>query len=398
VSRTIAQRESDNQYMFFRILQIIVIFGVWVYYNSLLLKATDQDITTVFINYAMIHTGMMCGYLIGSFVFSKMGYLNSYRFSIAIRVIALMLGYVTLGNIAQTYPLITLIFGLGNGWFWVNINNYSQSQLRGQMRSRMLSVVTGLELLLEVVCTLIIGYLVAQNGYSILFIFGSAVWFIGLLYPWKYNLKPREKLGWSDISRIIHRTGFKRWAFVILIDSITGNLREIVFLILPFLFIDDDFGVGIFYAIVGTAAAVFALLHRNDDVKRKVKIGYVGAFIIAAANFILLAFWGLPALLIRSLIQRAGYSMYVPINADLELRNGELFLGDFLQESTNELVVIRELMLFVGRVASQVLVLGLIFVVGVPTVPLLMFLVLLTSFREVIMLTAQLWLRRVLKR
>lgn len=384
--------------MFFRTLQIIVIFGVWIYYNSLLLKSTNQDITTVFINYAMIHTGMMCGYLISSFTFSKLGYLHSYRISIAIRLLALVLALITLDGIAQTYPFITLIFGLGNGWFWVNINNYNQSQLRGRLRSRFLSVIVGLELLLEVLCTLVMGFLVSQAGYSVLFIFGILVWTFGLFYPWTQNMKPKEKMGWGDISRIIHRTGFKRWSFVVLVDSVTGNLREIVFLILPFLFIEDEFGVGLFYAVIGVAAAVFALLHRNDALHRKIRIGYIGAFITAAANFILLLFWGLPALLIRSLIQRAGYSMYVPVNADLELRNGELFLGDFLQESTNELVVIRELLLFAGRVASQILVLSLIFIVGVPTVPLLMFLVFITSFREVMMLAAQLWLRRVLKR
>lgn len=384
--------------MFFRIIQMLVIFGVWVYYNSLLLKSSGQDITTVFINYAMIHLGMICGYLIGSFVFSKMGYLNSYRFSIAVRIVALALALITLPKIAQTYPLVTLIFGFGNGWFWVNVNNYSQSQLHGKLRSMLFSVLTGIELLLEVLCTLIVGFLITQTGYSILFILGIAVWSIGLFYPWKQNLKPREKLGWSDISRIIHRTGFKRWSAVILMDSITGNIREIVFLILPFLFIEDEFGIGLFYAAVGVAAAVFALLHRNDDLHRKLRIGYMGAGIIAAANLILLAFWGLPALLIRSLIQRAGHSMYVPVYADMEFRNGEIFLGDFLQESTNELVVIRELMLFAGRVVSQALVLSLIFIFQVPTIPLLMFLVLLTSFREIMMLTAQLWLRNVLKR
>lgn len=354
----------------------------WSYYVYLLLRATNNDFGQVFINFGTIAIGQLLGFLVSAVYLNKIGYLGTFRIHNFILLIVTVLTLLTLPNIIEVHAVLGLLRGVGNGFFWLGNNVYSLREILGNMRGRMISILSSGGTLLNIVLPILTGAIIVGMGYQWVFIISSAVYLIGVIYPWRGNKFPRDVFKPSEIKNFSKRKWFKTWSVFTVIHEITGDQRNMIMIMLPFLFIRDEFGVGVFTSVIGFFAAVFIFVHRNDDLLKRIRMGFTGSVIVDITTLILSFVWTLPALVFRSILATLGFGLYTPVESDLNYRVREQLLGSFNQESAIEMQVYVEILLTVARVINLVFFLVLFYVLRVDALVLIQVLLFVGSTRE----------------
>lgn len=375
-------QEIRHQFYFFQLVFSVTNIIGWSYYVFLLLRATNNDFGQVFINFGSVAIGQLLGFILAAMYLNKVGYLGIFRINSLVMLVVTLLTLVTLPNILEVHIALGLLRGVGNGFFWLANNVYSLREILGNLRGRMISILSSAGTLLNIVLPILTGAIIVGMGYAWVFLISSAVYFIGVIYPWRSNKYPRDVFKPSEIKNFSKRKWFKTWSIFTVVYEIVGDQRNMIIIMLPFLFIGDEFGVGIFTSIVGFFSAVFIFVHRNDDLVRRIRMGFTGSGIVVIVTFILSIIWTLPALIFRSILATLGFGLFSPVETDLNYRVREQLLGSFNQESAIEMQVYVETLLTIGRVINLVFFMVLFYVIRVDALSLLQILLLVGSARE----------------
>lgn len=372
---------------------------VWSYYTILLLKASNNYIPLIFIAYGVLHAGGMLGFVLGGIFFNKLGYLNSFRLSNGILLLTALLCFLTLPFILDVALPLMVLRGIGMGLFWNGVHLYNIRELNMEDRSRFIGLLYSLASILTIALPVLAGALITfSGGYEWIFLLGSAIYLVGTIYPWTYNKVPRDTLTVIELRDISNRRGFKRWALSTFAEEVLLNQRVTVLTMLPFLFIGNEFGVGVLGSAIGLMSALVSFIHRNDDLKRKVHFGYIGATIVTACSSLLAIFWGLPLLILRELVSKLGFAFYEPVAANLHYHIKELFLGDFKEQFAIELQEYAEFFLFLGRMFNLLLFTIIFFVFQFDALVVIRVIFAVSIIREFFFFTLNLRIAESLKR
>lgn len=344
--------EINNQYVFFHLIHTLTGLLVWSYYGILLMRNAEtpiEGVPLVIQYFGMFYLGLALGFFVCGRILPALGYKGVYRLANGMHVLITLGSLILLPNILSVFMFISVLHGTARGIFWNATHMYNTNEIHGQERSRWVNLLYSLDIVLGVVIPVLAGAMISSYGYELVFLLGVAIYLIGLFYPWKFNLTPKDKLHVQDFVSLTHRKGFKRWSALRFFEGLLGNLRVMVFSVLPFLFIGDEFGVGALTSAVGLLGAFIVFMRRNSSMESSINLGFIGATIVTISTTALLLIWSLPILVIRSLVAKLGFSLYNPVAKDLNYRLRELVLGDFRGEYSSELQQYAELYLVFAR-------------------------------------------------
>ncbi len=392
------KNEFVNEFLFFRIGMDISDLVTWSYYIILILRTSGNDVSIVFLNQGILYMGLLLGFLIAGLFIDKIGFLKIYRFANFGLFLVTIITLITLPHILEVHLAMAALRGFGKGLFWATNNVYIQKEVHGASRSRLLSLITSISQLLQVILPVLLGAYIVDRGYEGIFVMGSVIYLAAALYPWQYNKIPRSKFTFAEIKRFSRKRGFKRLTGLMFLNEFMGNQQAMAMAAIPFLFIGDEFGVGVLSSILALIGALVAYKSKDDKESRKLKLGYASGWIIDIANIVFTIIWTLPMMVIRGVILQFASALYLPPKMDIEYRNRESLLGDFTQESAVEVMVYTEVILFLARMANLVIAIVLFFVLEVDQMNVLKAIFAFTAIREVITLFLHKKLSGVLRR
>lgn len=356
----------------------------WSYYVFLLLRSSSNDFGLVFINFGSVAIGQLLGYFVGAVYLNKIGYLGIFRIHNVILFVVAILTLLTLPHILEVHVVIGLMRGIGNGFFWLGSGVYSLREILGSTRGKIISILNSGATLLSIVLPVLTGAIIVSMGYEWIFLISSAIYFIGIIYPWRGTKFPRDVFKPSEISNFSKRKWFKTWSIFVVLYEISGDQRNMIIMMLPFIFIGNEFGVGVFTSVIGFFSAVFIFVHRNDDIVKRIRMGYLGSSIVDIATIILTLVWSLPALVFRSITATLGFGLFTPVESDLNYRLREQLLGTFNQESAIEMQVYVEVLLTLARVLNLIFFLVVFYILNVNALVLIQVLLAVGAVRELI--------------
>lgn len=383
-STQIQAQEVRYQFYFFQLVFNVTSIVAWSYYTFLILRQTNNDFGQVFINFGAVAIGQLLGFFIAAVYLNKIGYLGVFRLHNLILLVTSLVTLATLPNILEVHVILGLLRGLGNGFFWLGNNVYSLREILGSMRGRMISVLTSGVTLLGIVLPILTGAIIIEAGYAWVFAISSAVYLIGVIYPWHENKYPRDIFRPNEIKNFSRRKWFKTWSLFTISYEVITDQRNMIMIMLPFVFIGNEFGVGIFTSLVGFFSAVFIFIHRNDDITKRIRMGFLGSTIVGVVTLILGFIWSLPALIFRSVVATLGFGLYTPVESDLNYRMREQLLGSFNQESAIEMQVYVETLLTIARVLNLTFFIVMFYVIKVDALALIQLLLIVGALREVV--------------
>jgi MFS family permease len=377
-------QELSHQFYFFQIVFTVTGIICWSYYVYLLIRSSNGDYGVAFLNFGLVAIGQLLGFILSALFLGKLGYLKIFRLHNFLMLLVTLLTFLTLPSIMSVYLALAVLRGFGYGFFWMANNVYTQREVFGLQRGRLISMLNGGGAVLAIVLPILAGAAIVSVGYTWIFLISATVYFVGIIYPWKYNRVPRDVFRPSEIKNFSQKRGFKRWSIFTVCLEVLTDQRNSIMSILPFVFIGNEFDIGILTSVLGLLAAMLVFVHRNDEIKRKVHLGYWGAAIVDSFTIGLSLIWNLPALVIRSIAANFGFAYYSPVEGELAYRLKEVMLGDFNQESANEMQVYVETLYTIARIFNLVLIIVLLYVLKLNAVSLMQFLLFIGASREII--------------
>jgi MFS family permease len=293
------------------------------------------------------------GIVLGSFTFDRVGYLRLFRLSFLLNAAAAFIFFLYLDNIAEVFVALAVVRGIPEGLYWAGHHAFYLKEVRGSARGSFLNIMTSIILLLSIIVPVLSGALISlRNDYDLIFILASAIYLLAAFFPWKYNKIPRSKLTMAEIIRITKLPKFSWIGQMSIFQSMVAAIFTVIFSIIPFILIRDEFGVGAFISIIAFFSAIFTFAERNMKEKIKTTIGMFGYILYAIFTVFFAVVWTIPALGIRSIAVIFSDGISTPVLDDINIRNKEKFLGDFKNESTLELNLVIETIFMITRVIT----------------------------------------------
>lgn len=392
-----SRRKLDSEFVFYNLINVIADLVVWSYFSILLLRESNNNFSIVVFATLFEVTGVQIGFTISSFCAAKVGYLRMYRFSNFLQAGITMLSIGLLPHILYVYGVITLLRGFAAGLYWETNHLLALGELSETNRSKAVSISSSLSDILNIVFPVLIGAILTVSGYEIVFMIGAAIYVVAAIYPWENNQKTQDNISWRDVKQVLHRRGMGSWAVIIGFEGFVSTMRGLVLAILPFVFIGQEFGVGLLTSGVALFGALFVLKHRNDSLRTKWRMGMIGSAIVLVSNIFLFIFWNLPFLVIRLLLSKLGFSLFIPAQTELTYYNKQLILGEFLHQDGNEVTLITESILFLGKLLGIAVFIFLFFVLNLEQLLVLQIMFAITIVREPLELPMLKWMQNKLK-
>jgi len=391
-------KENTNQYLFFRLLYDVADFVTWAYYIILLLRASNNSISLIVINHAIVYAGIMIGYVLGSAILGRMGYLANYRIANLLLLLTCILTVLTLPHILEVNLMLALVRGMGRGCFLVAHHMFYMHEIHGTNRSRLLNLLVSTNYIFGIVFPFIVGGAISAYGYEWIFLIGVGLYGFGILIPWKYNKVPRNNFDMAELRQLTRRRGFKRWSGLIMFSEFTGNIKAISLAVIPFILLGSEFEVGLLASGLAIVAAAMTFAHRNDKFRHKIRLGYLGGLMIGISNLILGVVWSIPTLVLRGLGVNVGHAFYSPAMEELNYKNRESVLSNFIEQSTIEVNLYVEVLLFISRLIAGVVMMVALFVFEINSIVLLQGFILISAFSELLHLWLNNWVNQILRR
>lgn len=353
------------QYSVYKAVNTTINLLVWGYYFILLYKRTNS-IEFLLADYLIFILTLYIGFVVTSFFLDRLGYLRVYRIIFASNAMLLIFILLSLNQFENFFILIALIRGLIHGAYWTVDDSITLNDTRGDARSKFLSGIQSLELLLGIVVPVLGGALISFTGnYEATFILGAAVAIAGIYMPFTFNKKGESSLTSKEINKILKHKAAPAYFFIAFLEGGSGILQDVTFKIIPFILIGEEFGVGVLMSIVGFAAVILAWVDRGFSEKLKIQLGYIGyvAFTISTMAFAII--WTIPALVIRSLILSFTNSVGMPARIQLDYKTREKILGINTSSSTLEFNLLTNTAYLFARIFFLSLTLILFSIIGV---------------------------------
>ena len=345
-------KQVVNQLFIYKITGVLVGLIVWAYYYILLYKKTGS-IQVLLLDFLIFMLAQFLGFLIFSFFVDKIGYLKSFRVSSIAHALTLGLILLFLNRLPELYVIFAVLRGISIGVYWPIDHSIYLKDLHGSERGKILSLIQSFILLLKIIIPALAGALISYSGnYNYTFVLGIALCVGSVFIPFSYNKKTRSKITSKEIVRILNMQNIGLYSLISIFKGAINSMIIILFMIIPYILIGEEFGVGTLYSFVGFLAAIIAWINSNSSFNVRLRLGYLGASINAVFTLFLSIVWTIPALVIRSFAMAFTQSVSVPIKDELDYRIKEKILKEFQNESAIEMNIIVETFYLIGRIIA----------------------------------------------
>lgn len=339
-----------SQFITFKTVMILTNLIVWSYYYILLFEETGSFSILLLENLIYL-IGLGIGFFICTFFIDRTGYLASFKFSAILQAISMLLILAYIHDLATLFPLFAVIRGLGHGWYWPIEHLFNLKELHGAGRGRLISLMESLNLMLQIVVPILAGALISfTNGYQMTFAVGGIIYLATLFLPFDYNQKSNSRISSKEITAILKMKNFIPFALLSFLMAGSMSLFNVMWLIIPYLLLKEEFSVGVLGSIVGLIAALTAWMDSKFSFKTRLNLGYFGFVIYTVFTFLMGLMWSIPFLVFRSMAVAFTNSVGTPARADLDYRIREKILKDYKNESALEMNMIVEIIYTLARI------------------------------------------------
>lgn len=346
------QKQLQLQYLSFRITQGASDLFVYAFYSILLYRQTGSLIT-VFNDKLIYHVALFIGYVLGSFVIDRIGYLKAYKYSMISMGIALTLVVLNISNLQAVYVLLAIVWGIPRGAIWSIHNSFALKEIHKSKRAELINIRNGIIVALGVVIPALAGFIITEfGGYKAVFSIGALLYFLTALIPWSYNKVPRSKLTSKEIIQITKRRHFPFLIFELFFSDFVYTFHWIFAFIVPFLILGDELSVGLFFSIVGIIEVFVLITKRKVNLNKKIQSGFLFFIPSSFINLFFVIVWTPLSLAIRNIFVHFSEAIGFSIWEDLDYRCRELLLGKSARESTLELNLLIETAFLFSRTLS----------------------------------------------
>ncbi len=349
--------ELTFQYYYFRISFLIVDIIINSFYSILIFKTFNSP-TNIFIDALILLISMWVGVIIGSFLIGYFGYITLFKISFFF----LFLSSLFIALFINQFELLFIPFavsrGFARGLFWSNHNIFILKELNLSKRNRALSNIFSLNSVFSIVFPVLLGATISfQGNYQLVFILGAIISLMIIIPRFKYNKIIRNEIKLSEFKKVIKHKWFFKYA--VLVGMYQGIDAAMIssFLFIPYIFINQEFGFGIFIAVFNLVGAFLAFFFRNIKIEKSKRIGFLGLLFNLTGNILLSFNWSLTGLIVRNILVTLGNSTSKPLDAKLDLGIRYKLIGNEVNNIGIETNLILENIFTVGRIISLTLIL-----------------------------------------
>lgn len=338
-----------HEYFSNKIVHGISNIVIWSYYYILLYNQTGS-LLVLFQEALFCYIGTWIGYVMGTIVLDRFGYLKSYKTIAVFHILLYLAIIIFINQLAFYYIIFALLRGFTSGLYWPTDHAYSLREMQGSRRGQIINITIGLSQLLHIILPVLVGaFLTYTKAYEGIFIIGIILYTTLLLFPFTYNKKIRSKISSQEITDIIKTPYFKYFFISKFLQGGFMGLFMVFFSIIPYLLIGDELGVGGLASAVAFIGAIVTYFDRNLKFTTKIFLGYIGSFIYMFFTVLLGVFWTSAMVVIRSVGLTFTTSFRDTVQEDIDFRMRELLLGNKKNESTFEMNLLIETALVLGR-------------------------------------------------
>lgn len=349
-----------NEFYFYKTIFIISNFFIYAYYQILLYKETGS-LSILVADWLIFHLAIWIGFIFGSLIIEKLGYVNTFKLSFVLLGLSSLVIALNVHSITTFYVLFAIIRAFPRGFFWPIHHTYLLREFRTEERNGIISSIESLGYILSIIFPVLIGLILSTSSdYSLVFLIGAFILLLAAMVPWKYNKKPEAQITSKEILRIIKDSKFKSYAIINIIGAGMDVNIILIFLIIPFLFTQSEFEVGLIASAMNLIAAFFVFSRRKRKIEQEIRIGYVGHIIYSFAIFVFTFIFTFPMMLIRGLIAIVTGSMVNPLEQKIDLKIRQNILGKDIKESAVEMNIVIETLYLIGRVIALGILLVLV--------------------------------------
>lgn len=347
--RLIKRLHIINEFYFFRLIfTISELFNISFFY--IFLYTQTNSLSEVISFQIVMYLGLMIGFVLGSFLIEEFGYIGNYKLSFLILGINQIFLAFTIGYFNNLIIVFAMVGGFARGLFWSTANMNKIKEFGTTLRNLLISNIISVTLLMNIIIPPIVGaYLSFTKDYAFIFLIGGLMLISSVFIPWQYTKNPKSKITKNEFITILRNKYFINYGATLILKHGFEAQIALIFFILPFILIGDEFGVGILATIVAIFSVFLSITYRGAKETQIIKLGIIGNAIEAVASTILLIFWGVPGLVIRGLGTTLSSAMKLSSEDKIESKLREIILKDKLNQSIIELNFLAEIFMFLGR-------------------------------------------------
>lgn len=333
------------QYMLFHRLMDLTIGGFF----SIFAYRVTGDFTSVVITLLLVHIGLMIGYLFISRIMHVAGYNISIKLSFAVQAVTYILAGLMYEQIEQFIFVMSIAYGIGQGIFFCSTNLFQLAAISDQNRRQDFYLLEGILGLVGAIFPSVAGFLIVSSGYRDLMFLAGVIMVIAVVVPTRAKLPKPDKLNLRELYLTTKLNGFTIYVYTLLLESFVEHLRNLSFILVPFLLLGrSELNVGLLATGITFVSSALAIYVRNR--KEVDRYGIWAAWLFLPLNLLLGTFWNGYFVSLRALLMPVGLVFYNSVARTYQFGNMYTLLGHHLNEDGIELQVIRETTLFVGRV------------------------------------------------
>jgi hypothetical protein len=348
----IKRDELLSQFVFFNMSFAIVDIVLWSFYAILLYRATGQ-FEALILDRLIHFTSLWIGFVNGSFLVNRFGYRNIFRLSFLLQSVSALLVVVFLSEISSMYIFFAVILGFPRGIYWATHHYFNLKELHGVSREVVINISQGVKLVLSILLPILAGSLITLRGdYKLVFFLSAIIYFFASVFPFRFNKVPQSKLTMKEVVMITKKKCFNKYSLLTMLITVFNTIFTLLFSIVPFLLIRDEFGVGALASFVGIIAAFISIFECKISYRNRIKIGLLGYFILGIVNVVFSVIWSLPSLFLRSIGVTLSTATSDTIENAIDYETRELILGNFKNESALEMNLINETLHFTARIVT----------------------------------------------
>ncbi len=341
-----------HEFYFFKSSFIIATFFVYAYFPIFLYKYSNS-FTIIVIDSIVFYLTAWIGFIIGSFIIEKLGYVSTFRLSFFLQAVATTFVLFNSENILNLFILFGILRGLPRGMFWSVNHIYVLKEFNQSERNLSINIIESLGHIFNIVFPVLTGALITLSGnYNLSFIIGIAILLITSVAPFNYNKKPKSQITSNEIMQIIKHPLFSKFSFITIIHQGIESLTLLTFTIIPFLFIGNEFGIGILATGINIFAALLLFTRRKNKIDKDVKLGYLGHLIYTISNLMLIFAWIFEVYVLRNIISIVGNVLTENIKQKMEFSLREKILAHNKNSSSIEMNLVMETLYFIGRMVA----------------------------------------------
>ncbi|WKZ23674.1 MAG: hypothetical protein QY312_02820 [Candidatus Dojkabacteria bacterium] len=355
----LSQLSATKQFFFVRTFYDWGIYLFDTFYMTYVFKESG-DVRQVVYNILITLVTIFLGFILGSIFLSKVGVEKNLRLSFLLFIVTGLVGTYLAGIGQVSFLLISVIRGIAEGFYWASANLIELSGLPHASRSKFYSISTAVNGVFSIVIPISLGYLLLQmNSLLPSFALFSVVCLLAALFPFRFDISDKARLRRHKFRIILKHPKIVFFSINKIVLAAMWMLSWLLWSILPFVILGDEFGMGIFLTISSLLGVIIAYFTRSMTIEKKTKYAWPMFLLSAFAYALLLIDFSPAVLYFQSILLALTSSLVYPVEQDLAVRMSNVI--DAENEKGVEMNLFNEVLYTSARLLIGAVVLLFIF-------------------------------------